>query len=253
MLRAERRRPTPSFARDFAHRAPSTRSRAGRPRRRRPLARCLRRDRVGDARDRRDGVLHARAARLLTVALSAWIFRRVASALEREAAWAREQTRQVEAQTAELQQQALALEEQTSRLEETTAELEHRIAAADEANRPLEETTVFLDAADVMPVLGSRLEPLLARVLRTGVAESDVVVSGAVPASPITPRRWNVTCYPLRPRGRPPTGVGVMPMSGYTDDEDFRRDLGAARYVFPQKPFTAKKVASTVRTLLDAD
>ena len=50
---------------------------------------------------------------------------------------------------------------------------------------------------------------------------------------------------------RPKTRVILM--SGYTDDEDLRRELGAARYVFLQKPFTAKKVAATVRALLDAD
>ena len=50
---------------------------------------------------------------------------------------------------------------------------------------------------------------------------------------------------------RPATRVILM--SGYTDDEALRRDLGEARYVFLQKPFTAKKVAAAVRELLDAD
>ena len=188
---------------------------------------------------------------LLTLAIAAVVFRRVAAALEREAERARAQAARLESQSAELQQQAQALEDQTTQLEETTAELEHRVEESDDANRRLEETSAFLDSAvesapfgiaffdrdvrflrlnqamgaisgmaaeahfgltptDTLPVLGARLEPVLARVLRTGVAESDVLLDGEAPSAPGARRRWSATCYPLRSRGRPPIGVGVM-------------------------------------------
>ncbi|MFN0097204.1 MAG: ATP-binding protein [Gemmatimonadaceae bacterium] len=47
-------------------------------------------------------------------------------------------------------------------------------------------------------------------------------------------------------------GIRVMLMSGYTDDDSLRGDLAAARYVFLQKPFSAKQVVAAVRELLDA-
>ncbi|MBA3853396.1 MAG: hybrid sensor histidine kinase/response regulator [Gemmatimonas sp.] len=49
---------------------------------------------------------------------------------------------------------------------------------------------------------------------------------------------------------RPDTRVVLM--SGYTDDAALRADLGAARYAFLQKPFTAREVLLAVRTALDA-
>ena len=47
-------------------------------------------------------------------------------------------------------------------------------------------------------------------------------------------------------------GIRVMLMSGYTDDDSLRGDLAAARYVFLQKPFSAKQVVAAVRELLDS-
>ncbi len=49
---------------------------------------------------------------------------------------------------------------------------------------------------------------------------------------------------------RPATRVVLM--SGYTDDEPLRAELGDARYVFLQKPFAARQVVMTVREILDA-
>lgn len=49
---------------------------------------------------------------------------------------------------------------------------------------------------------------------------------------------------------RPETRVVLM--SGYTDDAVLRADLGAARYAFLQKPFTAREIMLAVRTALDA-
>ena len=49
---------------------------------------------------------------------------------------------------------------------------------------------------------------------------------------------------------RPDTRVVLM--SGYTDDAALRADLGAARYAFLQKPFTAREVLLALRTALDA-
>jgi nitrogen-specific signal transduction histidine kinase/ActR/RegA family two-component response regulator len=46
--------------------------------------------------------------------------------------------------------------------------------------------------------------------------------------------------------------IRVVMMSGYTDDEALRADLGAARYAFLQKPFTARDVLRVVRSALDA-
>ncbi|HRN54290.1 MAG TPA: response regulator, partial [Gemmatimonadaceae bacterium] len=46
--------------------------------------------------------------------------------------------------------------------------------------------------------------------------------------------------------------VRVVLMSGYTDDAALRADLGAARYAFLQKPFTAREVLLALRTALDA-
>ncbi|MBX3133479.1 MAG: response regulator [Gemmatimonadaceae bacterium] len=47
--------------------------------------------------------------------------------------------------------------------------------------------------------------------------------------------------------------VRIVMMSGYTDDDALRADLGAARYAFLQKPFTARDVLLAVRTALDTD
>jgi PAS domain S-box-containing protein len=47
-------------------------------------------------------------------------------------------------------------------------------------------------------------------------------------------------------------GTRVILMSGYTDDDSLRGDLAAARYVFLQKPFSAKQVVAAVRELLDS-
>ncbi len=46
--------------------------------------------------------------------------------------------------------------------------------------------------------------------------------------------------------------IRVVLMSGYTDDAALRADLGAARYAFLQKPFTAREVLQAVRDALDA-
>jgi PAS domain S-box-containing protein len=46
--------------------------------------------------------------------------------------------------------------------------------------------------------------------------------------------------------------VRVVLMSGYTDDAALRADLGAARYAFLQKPFTAREVLRAIRSALDA-
>ncbi len=48
-------------------------------------------------------------------------------------------------------------------------------------------------------------------------------------------------------------GTRVILMSGYTDDELLREELGDARYVFLQKPFAARAVVAAVRALLSAD
>ena len=50
---------------------------------------------------------------------------------------------------------------------------------------------------------------------------------------------------------RPQTRIILM--SGYTDDDLLRRELGDARYVFLQKPFAARQAVAAVRDLLDAD
>ncbi|MEX2182704.1 MAG: ATP-binding protein [Gemmatimonadaceae bacterium] len=49
---------------------------------------------------------------------------------------------------------------------------------------------------------------------------------------------------------RPKTRVILM--SGYTDDAELRAALGAARFVFLQKPFAARQVVGAVRNALDA-
>jgi two-component system cell cycle sensor histidine kinase/response regulator CckA len=48
-------------------------------------------------------------------------------------------------------------------------------------------------------------------------------------------------------------GLRVILMSGYTDDELLRAELGDARHEFLQKPFAARTVVEAVRTLLDAE
>ncbi len=48
-------------------------------------------------------------------------------------------------------------------------------------------------------------------------------------------------------------GTRIILMSGYTDDELLREELGDARHVFLQKPFTAKTVVTAIRDLLNAD
>jgi PAS domain S-box-containing protein len=46
-------------------------------------------------------------------------------------------------------------------------------------------------------------------------------------------------------------GLRVILMSGYTDDELLRAELGDARYEFLQKPFAARTVVEAVRAILD--
>lgn len=45
--------------------------------------------------------------------------------------------------------------------------------------------------------------------------------------------------------------IRVVLMSGYTDDEVLRSDLGASRYAFLQKPFTSRDVLRVVRSALE--
>ena len=45
--------------------------------------------------------------------------------------------------------------------------------------------------------------------------------------------------------------IRVVLMSGYTDDEALRANLGAARFTFLQKPFTAQEVLRVLRAALD--
>ncbi len=47
-------------------------------------------------------------------------------------------------------------------------------------------------------------------------------------------------------------GLRVILMSGYTDDEGLRAEIGDDRHVFLQKPFAARVVVEAVRSLLDA-
>ena len=46
--------------------------------------------------------------------------------------------------------------------------------------------------------------------------------------------------------------IRVVLMSGYTDDESLRAEIGASRQLFLQKPFSARAAVETVRKLLDA-
>ena len=150
--------------------------------------------------------------------------------LQQQAIVLEEQTAQLEETTAELEHRIEDVDETNRRLEETTVFLDSAVASAPFgiaflggdlrllrvnpaiaalSGRPV-EAHPGLALAEVLPGLGSRLQPLLARVLRTGVAESDVVVSEEVGAETPAHRHWNATCYPLRPRGLPLTGVGLM-------------------------------------------
>jgi DNA-binding NtrC family response regulator len=43
----------------------------------------------------------------------------------------------------------------------------------------------------------------------------------------------------------------VILMSGFTDDLDLREALGAAKFLFLQKPFAARRVLTAVREVLD--
>ncbi len=47
--------------------------------------------------------------------------------------------------------------------------------------------------------------------------------------------------------------IRVVLMSGYTDDEALRADLGAARYAFLQKPFAARDLLKVIRAALDPE
>ncbi len=177
-------------------------------------------------------------------------FHRVSERLVLESEHARTQQAQLAAQATEMEQQALQVEQQATMLEEQTAELEHRIEEQHETNRLLEETGAYLDSAvesapigvgfldrelrfvrvnealaaingrsgashvgrsvdEVAPGVAAAITAVLTRVLRTGVPEADVAIEGSVEAG-ASPRQWRLTCYPLRSKGRPPIGVGVM-------------------------------------------
>ena len=150
--------------------------------------------------------------------------------LQQQAMVLAEQAGQLEETTAELERRIEDADETNRRLEETTIFLDSAVASAPFgvaflgrdlrllrvnpaiaalSGRPV-EAHPGLRLAEVLPGLGARVHPLLARVLRTGIAESDVVIEGDAGAEAPAHRRWNATCYPLRPRGQPPTGVGLM-------------------------------------------
>lgn len=177
-------------------------------------------------------------------------FHRVSRRLVLESELARSQQLQLAAQATEMEQQAAQVEQQSTMLEEQTAELELRIEEQHETNRLLEETAAYLDSAvesapigvgfldrelrfvrvnealatfngraaaahvgrsvdEVAPGVAAAVTAIMARVLRTGVPEADVAIEGSVEAG-ASPRQWRLTCYPLRSKGRPPVGVGVM-------------------------------------------
>lgn len=187
---------------------------------------------------------------LLSLVVIALAFARVSKRLVVESEDARRQRDLLVQQATEMEEQALQLEQQATVLEDQAADLEHRIAERDETHRLLEETTAYLDSAvesapigvaffdrnlrfvrvnealasmhglsasahvghtiaEVVPGVAPSITPILSRVLRTGAAESDEAVD-FTPAATEGPRRWRLTCYPLRATGRPPFGVGVM-------------------------------------------
>lgn len=177
-------------------------------------------------------------------------FHRVSRRLVLESEHARSQQLQLAAQATEMEQQAAQVEQQSTMLEEQTAELEHRIEEQHETHRLLEETAAYLDSAvesapigvgfldrelkfvrvnealatfnaraaaahvgrsvdEVAPGVAATVTAIMVRVLRTGVPEADVAIEGPVEAG-ASPRQWRLTCYPLRSKGRPPVGVGLM-------------------------------------------
>ena len=195
-------------------------------------------------------VLAGTAAVLLTLLVIAVAFGRVARDLARHAEEARQQRVRLDDQATELEQQSLEVELQAATLEEQAVELEQRVTERDDTLRLLEETGAYLDSAvesapigvafldrqlrfrrvnealaqmsgtagaayagrtldEMAPELAGALSPILDRVLRTGVAETDLAVEVG-DAGTLGVRRWNVTCYPLRAKGSPPIGVGMM-------------------------------------------
>ena len=201
-------------------------------------------------RELRVVVLAGTAVVLLALLVIAGAFVRISRDLVAQADDARQQRVMLEEQATEMEQQAIELEHQAATLEEQAVELEQRITERDETLRLLEETGVYLDSAvesapigvaffdgtlrflrvneamasmtglpaaahagrtvaEVAPAISGAMTPILSRVLRTGVAESDASVDVGSDDT-LSVRRWNVTCYPLRAKGRPPIGVGMM-------------------------------------------
>ena len=165
--------------------------------------------------------------------------RRAAAELEAQAAEMEQQTRTLEEQATQLEETTAELEhrieerDETNRLLEETAlyleaavesaplgiafyDRELRIVRCNPALAALSgqpaEAHVGRATPELLPELGTRLAPVLARVLRTGLPESDVTIEAALPALPQVRRRWSATCFPLRPRGRAPVGASLMLM-----------------------------------------
>ena len=180
---------------------------------------------------------------LLSLLVISLAFARVSKRLVTESEHARRQQDLLEEQATEMELQATQVEQQAAELahrikerDETNRLLEETAAYLDSAVESAPVGVAFFDrnlrfvrvnealasmhgvpgaahvgrsVTEVIPGIASSVTPILARVLRTGVPESDEAVEFAATAE-AGRRQWRLTCYPLRARGRSPIGVGVM-------------------------------------------
>lgn len=156
---------------------------------------------------------------------------------EEQAGELEEQARQLEEQAAVLEEQATELEHRLEELDDANRRHEQTATFLDSALESAPVGIVFYDAdlrfqrvnqaiaringldaaahfgrtvEEVIPHLAGVVRPILERVLKTGRAETDVVLEGETAAAPGVRRRWVVTYYPIAPHGRAPVGVGCM-------------------------------------------
>jgi PAS domain S-box-containing protein len=153
-----------------------------------------------------------------------------AAELEQQAMQLEEQASQLEDQSAELRERIIERDETNRLLQQTATFLDSALESApfgivfydrgyryQRINNALAamngqppEAHIGRRVDEMVPEIAQYIRPVLERVLKTGVAESNVAFEGETRAKPGERRRWLSTYYPIVRTGELPVGVGVM-------------------------------------------
>jgi two-component system cell cycle sensor histidine kinase/response regulator CckA len=150
--------------------------------------------------------------------------------LEQQAMQLEEQASQLEDQSAELRERIIERDETNRLLQQTATFLDSALESAPfgivfydrgyryqrinnalaAMNGQSPEAHIGRRVDEMVPEIAQYIRPVLERVLKTGVAESNVAFEGETRAKPGERRRWLSTYYPIVRTGELPVGVGVM-------------------------------------------